>query len=157
MMRTQVHPLPVQPLALPIAWKEKLPALAIIDTLVGGEHMEKAGNRISFFDYGEALCHAFLLGLLARAQRYDVKSNRESGTERPDVLAIDNEKSRCALFELKVAQDFPDMEAKALEALAQADARAYGDDLAGFTVTVYWLSSWYKKVFVRVPWGLLLC
>lgn len=49
------------------------------------------------------------------------------------------------------------MEAKALEALAQADARAYGDDLAGFTVTVYWLSSWYKKVLVRVPWGHLLC
>lgn len=24
------------------------------DTLVGGEHMEKAGNRISFFDYVEA-------------------------------------------------------------------------------------------------------
>ena len=33
---------------------ERLPALARPDTLVGGEHMEKAGNRISFFDYVEA-------------------------------------------------------------------------------------------------------
>lgn len=107
-------------------------------------------QAISFFDYGEAFYHAFLLGLLASPQRYDVKSNRESGTGRPDVLVIDNEKSRCALFELKVAQDFPDMEAKALEALAQADARAYGDDLAGFTVTVYGLSFWHKKALVRV-------
>lgn len=58
---------------------------------------------------------------------------------------------------MRFSSDFPDMEAKALEALAQADARAYGDDRAGFTVTVYWLSSWYKKVLVRVPWGHLLC
>lgn len=58
---------------------------------------------------------------------------------------------------VRFSSDFPDMEAKALEALAQADARAYGDDLAGFTVTVYWLSSWHKKVLVRVPWGHLLC
>ena len=32
--------------------------------------MEKAGNRISFFYYVEAFCHASLLGLLIRAQRY---------------------------------------------------------------------------------------
>lgn len=72
--------------------------IASSDTLVGVEHMEKAGNRISFFDYVEAFCHVFLLGLLARAQRYDVKSNLEPGTGRHDVLVIDNEKSRCALF-----------------------------------------------------------
>ena len=51
---------------------------------------------------------------------------------------------------MRFSSDSPDMEAKALEALAQADARAYGDDLAGFTVTVYGLSFWHKKALVRV-------
>lgn len=93
--------------------------------------MEKAGNRISFFYYVEAFCHASLLGLLTRAQRY-------GSLKQEDTTSSSSTVRRAAV---RFSSDFPDMEAKALEALAQADARAYGDDLAGFTVTVYWLSS----------------
>ena len=37
-------------------------------------------DTISYYDYAESYYHGFLAGLLTRAGRYRVKSNRESGT-----------------------------------------------------------------------------
>lgn len=71
-------------------------------------------------------------------ERSAMMSSRTWSLEQEDTTSSSSTMRRAAV---RFSSDFPDMEAKALEALAQADARAYGDDLAGFTVTVYWLSS----------------
>ena len=43
-------------------------------------------DTISCFDYAENYYHGFLTGLLKAAGKYMVRSNRESGNGRPDIL-----------------------------------------------------------------------
>jgi hypothetical protein len=69
-----------------------------------------AGAMLSYHDTGkdraEALYHGFVLGLLAvlEPDEHAVRSNRESGTGRPDVLIIPREPGRPGVvLELKTA------------------------------------------------------
>ena len=107
------------------------------------------GQAISYFDYGESFYHAFLLGLLASPEQYDVRSNRESGMGRPDVVVIDNANSRAAVFEFKIAPDFASLEEEASIALEQANNQEYGDDIIGYDIIVYGVAFWKKKAFVK--------
>ncbi len=43
-------------------------------------------DSISYFDYAENYYHGFLSGLFAGFEDYEVLSNRESGTGRPDLI-----------------------------------------------------------------------
>ena len=107
------------------------------------------GQAISYFDYGESFYHAFLLGFLASPEQYDVRSNRESGMGRPDVVVIDNANSRAAVFEFKIAPDFASLEEEASIALEQAKNQEYGDDIIGYDTIVYGVAFWKKKAFVK--------
>ncbi|MBQ8563673.1 MAG: PD-(D/E)XK nuclease domain-containing protein, partial [Firmicutes bacterium] len=84
-------------------------------------------DTISYFDYAESYYHGFLTGLLKGAGAYDVQSNRESGTGRPDLILKTQliRKGRVIILELKQASAAAEMEARCEEALAQIKAQRY--------------------------------
>ncbi len=110
---------------------------------------EQLMDTISYYDYAESYYHGFLAGLLTRAGRYRVKSNRESGTGRPDIVistaAI--RKGRVMIIEFKVADSVRQLEAKAEEALEQIRQQQYAKPFTdeGYPVVQKYGISFYKK------------
>lgn len=92
-------------------------------------------NRESFY-------HGFMLGLvamLAIGRRYEVKSNRESGYGRFDLALVPRDiNNPGVVMEFKVAETPEDMEAKAHEALAQIEEKAYTTELKAAGVENIW-------------------
>ncbi len=87
-------------------------------------------DTISYFDYAENYYHGFLTGLLSGTGDYEVLSNRESGTGRPDIILMEKKfMGRAMVLELKVAQSFHEMEEKCRQALAQIEEQNYGTPL----------------------------
>ncbi len=93
-------------------------------------------NVLSHHDPGkldpERVYHAFLVGLLSVLEPgHDVRSNRESGGGRPDVLVRPRQPGKPGVvLELKVAKPGRKTLDKALsEGLAQLDAMDYGAEL----------------------------
>jgi hypothetical protein len=90
-------------------------------------------NTFSYFDVGnkpssdsepERFYHGFVLGLIVElADRYEVKSNRESGFGRYDVVMIPHDKSdKAFIFEFKV-KDVDDNESTIEDTLKNAHAQ----------------------------------
>lgn len=79
----------------------------------------------------EKVYHAFVLGLLVRLQDdYQVKSNRESGYGRYDVMLIPHDKKRLGIvFEFKKARDKETLTEAARAALQQIDDKQYESEL----------------------------
>ena len=92
-------------------------------------------NRESFY-------HGFMLGLvamLAIGRRYEVKSNRESGYGRFDLALVPRDTANPGVvMEFKVADSPEAMEAKAQEALAQIEEKAYITELKEAGVKDIW-------------------
>ncbi|GJM63669.1 AAA family ATPase [Persicobacter diffluens] len=93
-------------------------------------------TSFSFFDIGkrrsvpEKIYHAFMLGLLAHLSReYHIRSNRESGYGRADLIIYpkdrDNPKGWVLEFKQKDADDKGTLEELAQEALAQIHEKEY--------------------------------
>ncbi|GHV79702.1 hypothetical protein AGMMS49944_14930 [Spirochaetia bacterium] len=83
-------------------------------------------DSISFYDNQENFYHGFLTGVLSKAKRYLVKSNRESGNGRSDIFMKNvSAKGKAVVFELKVAQNMQELSAKCDEALRQIDEKKY--------------------------------
>ena len=106
-------------------------------------------ETISYFDHAESFYHGFMAGLLTNIGGYRVKSNRESGSGRPDiVLQTPNiRKGRVILLELKLAESIADLEPAADRGLAQIEEQRYA---APFTSEGYpdvrkYAVSFYKK------------
>lgn len=72
------------------------------------DYLERA---ISYYDYSESFYHAFVTGLFS-ATKYRVVSNRESGNGRSDLLIIDINNKRAAVFEFKIAKTENSIEKK---------------------------------------------
>lgn len=67
-------------------------------------------DSISFLDSKEAFYHGFLLGVLGNMDDFLVKSNRESGQGRYDILVRSLDVTVPAvIFELKVSDTFKNM------------------------------------------------
>ncbi len=85
-------------------------------------------KTISYHDGGEAFYHGFLLGVLSGIQGYHIRSNRESGNGRPDILLIPlDEMQPVIIIEIKQAEKFNQMEdgcEKALEQIKRQDYAA---------------------------------
>ena len=81
-------------------------------------------STISYYDAHEDYYHAFLAGILSFAG-YDVRSNRESGNGRPDILVLDIEGERAVIIEIKTVKQRADMEKTARAALAQIETQHY--------------------------------
>ena len=71
------------------------------------EQMNKLLRKtISYHDYKEDFYHAFLAGIFAGAG-YEVDSNKEHGEGRSDVVVLDPEGDRVAIFEAKYSRTQP--------------------------------------------------
>ena len=101
-------------------------------------------QTISTYDFHENFYHAFLAGLLSGAG-YTVRSNRESGEGRPDIILLDRKAGIAAVFELKRAESLESMEASADEALCQLKDKEYGNDLVDYDRIIGFGVSFYRK------------
>ena len=86
-------------------------------------------DTISYYDYAENFYHGFMAGLLVNIGGYLVRSNRESGNDRPDIVmqTVQIRKGRVILLELKIAGSIAEMEAACDRALAQIEAQHYAE------------------------------
>lgn len=113
-------------------------------------------DTISYYDYREDYYHAFLAGLLSGAG-YIVKSNRETGTGRADILIVDRKERRIAVFEIKRAKTFEEMETSADEAVCQLKDMEYGKDLTDYDKAIgYGLSFYRKRAIAKTAGPLIL-
>lgn len=88
-------------------------------------------DTISYFDYAENYYHGFLTGLLTGIKGYQVLSNRESGTGRPDLI-IKSTRIRngmAMILELKSADLATAMEERCREGIRQIEERDYEAEL----------------------------
>lgn len=87
-------------------------------------------KSISYYDNGEMFYHGFMMGMLGSISGYYVKSNRESGNGRPDILLIPlDEQQPAVIMEIKHAKKFPQMEELCEEALKQIEEQDYAEEL----------------------------
>ena len=86
-------------------------------------------DTISYYDYAENFYHGFMAGLLVNIGGYRVKSNRESGNGRPDIVmqTVQIRKGRVIILELKIAGSIAEMEAACDRALAQIEEQHYAE------------------------------
>ena len=101
-------------------------------------------QTISTYDFQENFYHAFLAGLLSGAG-YIVRSNRESGEGRPDIILLDRKAGTAAVFELKRSETLEGMEAAAEDAITQLRDREYGNDLIDYDKIIGFGISFYRK------------
>ena len=95
-------------------------------------------STISFFDNAENYYHGFLTGILSQSENYFVKSNRESGKGRSDIMVKSPSlRGRSFVVEVKVSACIDDLEDDAEKALQQIYEKDYKEELR---------SEGYKKI-----------
>ena len=93
---------------------------------------EQLFHTISYYDYAENFYHGFMAGLLVDIGGYLVRSNRESGNGRPDIVMTESKfRGRAMILELKVSETIGGMEKKCEEGLAQIEKGNYTQPLTG--------------------------
>lgn len=120
---------------------------AMLETLMNGDiatfeeiFRDLVSQTFSMFDTGgdepEKVYHAFVLGLLVNLRdRYEVKSNRESGYGRYDVMlipkgtAVRSEASKGVILEFKKVKRNETLEHAAAAALQQIEDKRYETEL----------------------------
>ena len=91
---------------------------------------EQLFHTISYYDYAENFYHGFMAGLLVNIGGYLVRSNRESGNGRPDIVMTESKfRGRAMILELKISDTITDMEKKCEEALTQIEEQKYESSL----------------------------
>ncbi|MDR2971807.1 MAG: ATP-binding protein [Bacteroidales bacterium] len=106
------------------------------------------GASISFMDNAENFYHGFMAGILSRLDGYIVKSNRESGRGRSDlVMYAVNKREKAVIFELKPAKKFQDLPAACEEALKQIEDNNYA---------AYWADEGYTDANI-IKYGIAFC
>ena len=87
-------------------------------------------KSISVFDNEESFYHGFFISLLYGVPRYEVRSNREEGNGRPDVVLYPLRRNDPAiLFEIKVRKKFNQMEDGLEEAYRQIRDQKYEEGI----------------------------
>jgi hypothetical protein len=99
-------------------------------------------RSMSFFDMGaepEKVYHAFVMGLLIwLSPAYQVKSNRESGYGRYDIMIIPREPSKLGyIIEFKKVRKNETVETAVESALKQIDERKYETELVERGIKTY--------------------
>lgn len=89
-------------------------------------------GTISFYDSAENFYHGFLTGILSQSENYLVKSNRETGNGRCDIMVKSPSlRGRSFILEVKVSDSIDDLEEDAEQALQQIYDRKYMEELRG--------------------------
>ena len=87
-------------------------------------------RTISFYDNAENFYHGFLAGILSQSENYLVKSNRESGNGRSDIMVKSPSlRGRSFILEIKVSDSVDDLEGDAQKALQQIYEKRYMEEL----------------------------
>ena len=111
-------------------------------------------STISFYDSAENFYHGFLAGILSQSQDYLVKSNRESGSGRSDIMVRSPSlRGRSFVLELKVSDSIDGLEADAEAALKQIYDKKYMEELRaeGYRrIGCYGVSFYRKDCEVRL-------
>ena len=109
---------------------------------------EQLFHAISYYDYAENFYHGFMAGLLVNIGGYLVRSNRESGNGRPDIVMTESKfKGRAMILELKISDTLKDMEKKCEEALTQIEEQQYAVPLEedGYQPILKYAICFFKK------------
>ena len=108
---------------------------------------------ISFYDNAENFYHGFLTGILSQSENYLVKSNRESGNGRSDIIVKSPSlRGRSFIMELKVSDSIDNLERDAEKALQQIYGKKYAEELQaeGYRkIDCYGISFFRKDCEVR--------
>lgn len=93
--------------------------------------LNEALNHISFMDSGENFYHGYVLGLFVNFlnREYIVKSNREAGEGRFDIMIEAVNRTKGIIVEFKVAKDDEDLEEKARIGKEQIQEKQYYKEL----------------------------
>ena len=105
-------------------------------------------DTISYYDYAENFYHGFMAGLLVNIGGYRVKSNRESGNGRPDIVMTELKfRGRAMILELKVSETINGMEKKCEEGLDQIEKGNYAQPLTddGYQPILKYAVCFFKK------------
>ncbi len=87
-------------------------------------------RTISFYDSAENFYHGFLTGILSQSENYLVKSNRETGNGRSDIMVKSPSlRGRSFIVEVKVSDSIDDLEKDAEKALQQIYDKRYMEEL----------------------------
>ena len=87
-------------------------------------------RTISFYDSAENFYHGFLTGILSQSENYLVKSNRESGNGRLDIMVKSPSlRGRSFIVEVKVSDSVDELENDAQKALQQIYDKRYMEEL----------------------------
>ena len=116
------------------------------------EQMNKLLRKtISYHDYKEDFYHAFLAGIFAGAG-YEVDSNKEHGEGRSDVVVLDPEGDRVAIFEAKYSRTQDAMSKDCAAALEQIEDRQYAKEFEEDydSVLCYGIAFYKKRCLVRM-------
>ena len=115
------------------------------------EQMNKLLRKtISYHDYREDFYHAFLAGIFAGAG-YEVDSNKEHGEGRSDVVVLDPEGDRVAIFEAKYSRTQDAMSKDCAAALEQIEDRQYAKEFEDDydSVLCYGISFYKKRCLIQ--------
>ena len=105
-------------------------------------------KSISVYDKKESFYHGFLLGLLQNIEGYRVKSNRESGNGRSDIILIPYIREQTAvIIEIKVSKKYREINKKIEEAIKQIENKDYDTYLKkrGFNNIIKYGMAFYSK------------
>lgn len=109
-------------------------------------------STISYHDYSEQFYHAFLTGLFSGVGNVSVRSNREVGEGRADVIVKNEYTNQAVVIELKITDSPAKAAAKCDEALRQIEDKGYAVPLSedeGYDVTVYGAVFYKKRCFIK--------
>ena len=110
-------------------------------------------RTISFYDSAENFYHGFIAGILSQGENYLVKSNRESGKGRSDIMVRSpSMRGRSFILEVKVSDSIDDLETDAEKAVQQIYDKKYMDELweEGYRkIDCYGISFFRKDCEVR--------
>ncbi len=95
------------------------------------EYLNELLPSLSFYDTKENFYHGYMLGLFSGflTSLYIVKSNRETGTGRYDVMVRKQDRSFGCIFEFKIAESENEMEKLASIAKEQMKEKEYYKEL----------------------------
>lgn len=106
-------------------------------------------ETISFYNYREDYYHGFTAGLLKSINNCIVKSNRESGLGRSDIILLSPSYEGIAvILELKVADSITDLESLSEKARKQIEEKKYDAELRldGYHTFFLYGIAFYKKI-----------
>ncbi len=123
------------------------------------EYIEKFINEMlpsmSYYDYYETFYHGYSLGLfsiLLNNKNFIVKSNREAGNGRYDIMLERTDRTKGVVIEFKVSENESDMDSKAQEGINQMKEKEYYKELVLDKVNniyEYVIVFYGKKAIVR--------